>query len=68
MLKTQALAHFDQNHTALAKAIGVTRSAVSQWGPIVPWFAAVELEKATEGKLRVVNALYSRGKPIQDAA
>ncbi len=68
MLKAQALAHFDHNHTALAKVIGVTRSAVSQWGTIVPYFAAVELEKKTGGKLRVVHALYERGRPVQDAA
>lgn len=68
MLKTHALAHYDNNHTRLAAAIRITRSAVSQWGPVVPYFAAVALEEKTKGKLKVDPALYERGRPVQQAA
>lgn len=60
MLKKDALAHFGNNHTRVAEAIKITRSAVSQWGDQVPLLAALKLEKATGGKLRVDLKQYMR--------
>lgn len=64
MLKTAALAHFDQNHTRVAAEIGITRSAVSQWGEIVPLAAALQLERITNGKLQVDMSMYKGGRPV----
>lgn len=65
MLKRTALAYFDENHTRVADALGITRSAVSQWGAVVPYFAALDLQSKTGGELKVDFNLYERGKPIQ---
>lgn len=60
MNKADVLAHYENNHTKVAEAIGITRSAVSQWSDRVPLLAALELERVTKGKLRVDMRLYKR--------
>jgi hypothetical protein len=59
MLTQSAETHFG-NRAAIAHALGDSRSvsAVYQWKDVVPLAAARRLEKITEGKLRVNNALY----------
>lgn len=63
MLKAKALAHFDDNHTKLAHELGITRSAVSQWGEVVPLASALQLERLTSGKLKTDWSLYDRRAP-----
>jgi hypothetical protein len=57
MKKTDALEHFE-TVADLARAAKVTRSAVSQWGDLVPPLSAKRLELATGGKLSFDPDLY----------
>lgn len=50
MTKQEALAKYG-THTALAEALGVTRSAVSQWRTI-PLGRQLQLEQITGGELK----------------
>jgi len=45
---------------ATAKAFGVTKSAVYQWGEIVPELVAYKAQVLTAGLLRVDPAVYER--------
>jgi transcriptional repressor of cell division inhibition gene dicB len=51
-MKTQdAIRHFG-SATELAKALGIWKTAVSQWGENVPPRRAYEIERLTRGKLK----------------
>lgn len=68
MLKTTVKKHFG-SLDAIAQALGITRSAVSQWPEVVPEGAAYKLQFITGGKLRVVQSLYKpRGARALEAA
>jgi transcriptional repressor of cell division inhibition gene dicB len=54
MLTDKAIALYG-NRTALARALGITRSAVHQWGKYVPELRQYQLERITDGKLRVAK-------------
>lgn len=58
--KSIALAHFVNDTQAVAEAAGVTRQAVEQWPPVVPWQSAIELEATTKGALKVDHELYRK--------
>ena len=51
MTKQQAIEHFGSG-AALARALHVTRGAVSNWGDEIPLGRQYEIEVLTEGKLR----------------
>ena len=51
MLKSEVL-KFYGSAAAVARLIGISRSAVSQWGHLVPVRRAYELERLTNGKLK----------------
>ena len=53
MLKSQVIAHFDDSPVAVARALGITRSAVNQWGDRVPLDKALRLQALTCGVLSV---------------
>jgi predicted transcriptional regulator len=57
MLKTTVKRHFGSLE-AVAQALGITKSAVSQWPDRVPEGAAYKLQFITGGKLRVEQAMY----------
>lgn len=59
MLKSVAIAHFG-SQIALAKALGVTKGAVSLWGEVIPEGSAYKLESLTKGVLRVDPQLYMK--------
>lgn len=50
MKTSMAIAHF-KTATALAKALGISKSSVSQWGDNVPPLRAYQLERITNGQL-----------------
>lgn len=58
MYKSIVLDHFNGNGASVARAAGVTRSAVSQWKDIIPEAMAYRLQAATRGKLKVDPSLY----------
>ncbi|OIN31680.1 hypothetical protein AO411_2029045 [Salmonella enterica subsp. enterica serovar Sarajane] len=45
---------------AIAKAIGVSKQAVSAWSEIIPKGAALELEKITNGALKCDLSVYKK--------
>jgi transcriptional repressor of cell division inhibition gene dicB len=58
MLKADAIAHFDGSPVAVARALGITRSAVNQWGDRVPLDKALRLQAITDGVLSVDMSDY----------
>ena len=48
MLTSTVLEHFGRNLSAVARAAGVTRQAVQQWGKVVPEHTAWRLSKLHE--------------------
>ena len=60
IMKTCDVIQYFGSQAAAARALGITRSAISQWGEQVPLATAARLEKLTFGKLRLEIALYSR--------
>ena len=67
MLKTAVISHFDSSPVAVARALGITRSAVSQWPELVPLKSALRLQALTEGALKVDMAAYELpALPSQD--
>lgn len=67
MRKSDVLSHFNSTK-AVCKALGITKSAVSQWGDVIPEGTAYKLQFITGGILRVDPNLYpsaSRGPRMQ---
>lgn len=65
MLKTDAINHFG-SAANLARALGRTRSAVTQWGAILPFTVACHVEKLSGGKLKADVELYEIRKVLKD--
>jgi DNA-binding transcriptional regulator YdaS (Cro superfamily) len=62
MKAQSALRHFGYNQSEIARALGVTQSAISQWPDVVPIDSALAVQVATGGKVAVDYALYPRLK------
>ena len=57
MLKKTAIDHFG-SATALARAIGRTTSAVTEWPDVIPEGMAYKIQVITGGLLQVDHSLY----------
>lgn len=57
MLKADVIAHFG-TQVAAARALGVTKSAVSQWNEIVPLRIALRAQAVSKGKLPINMTVY----------
>jgi len=57
-MKTKQVVDYFKTKTAAARALGVHKSTVTNWGTIVPKGRAYELEKLTDGALKVDPKLY----------
>lgn len=71
MRKTDVLKHFDPEDSSLqatATALGITKSAVSQWGDVIPEGVAYKLQVMTAGVLRVDPAMYAKENTPPEAA
>ena len=62
MLKETAIAHFG-GAAGLARAIGRTPSAVTEWPDIVPEGMAYKIQVITGGLLQVDPTLYKKAEP-----
>lgn len=54
MTTSDAIKHFGKK-IDLARALGLSPSAITQWGETVPIRRQYELERLTEGKLKVTR-------------
>lgn len=61
-MKTDDVIAYFGTQTATAKALGISKGAVSQWGELVPLATAARLEKLTHGALALDVALYDKSK------
>lgn len=61
-MKTKTAIDYFGNQAALAKALNITTSAITQWGEEVPARRALELEKLTAGALGAENG-YPKTRP-----
>lgn len=52
-MKTADAIRYFQTKSALARALGVSKQAVAQWGDTVPDGRAYQLQVITSGKLKV---------------
>lgn len=67
MRKTDVKSHFG-TWAAVARVIGITRSAVQQWPDVIPEAMAYRIERATDGILKVDPSVYQTKNPQTDAA
>lgn len=58
MLKASAISYF-HTRKKLAEALGITPSAVSQWGELVPPLQAARLQELTGGSLTFDPSRYT---------
>jgi transcriptional repressor of cell division inhibition gene dicB len=68
MKKSDVIDHFGGSQIKVAKALGITKSAVSQWKEVIPEGAAYKLQVMTAGVLRVDPALYPESDKSPAAA
>lgn len=61
MLKADAIKHYKTSYK-LAQAIGISPSAVYQWGTLVPPPSAIKIEIHTQGKIKVNPHLYTQDR------
>ncbi len=59
MTKTEAIEHFG-NASAVAKALGLSRAAISGWGDEVPLLRQMQIERLTKGKLKADDPLTEK--------
>ncbi|MCK3654258.1 hypothetical protein A4G19_13150 [Pasteurellaceae bacterium Macca] len=63
MYKKEVIAYFG-SLGEVAKALGVSSSAVSQWREVIPEKNAYRLQILTENKLQVDERLYRQAKSL----
>lgn len=59
-MNTSDVIRYFGSQSAAAKALGITRSAISQWGDLVPLATAARLEKLTNNRLKIEIEAYAR--------
>lgn len=67
-MKTKDATKFFGGTKALAKALGISSSAVSQWGEFVPKGRAYEIQILTNNKLVVGDRRHSPDRRAQPCA
>jgi hypothetical protein len=68
MWKSAVLAFFDNNQSAVARALRITRASVNAWPDLIPEASAYRLERITNGGLTVDPSLYDEAKGRTDAS
>jgi hypothetical protein len=68
MKKTDVVAHFGGTQVKVAEALGITKSAVSQWPEVIPEGIAYKIQVMTAGVLRVDPAMYTKAATPPEAA
>jgi len=68
MKKQTVIEHFGGSQVDVAKALGISKSAVSQWDEVIPEGVAYKLQVMTAGVLRVDPAMYAKDATPPEAA
>ncbi len=68
MNKTDVIRHFGGSQVKVAEALGISKSAVSQWDDVIPEGVAYKLQVMTAGVLRVDPAMYAKDATPPEAA
>jgi transcriptional repressor of cell division inhibition gene dicB len=69
MYKADVIAHFGGSQIAVARALGITKSAISQWRTIIPLTKAIKLQAVTGGALLLDMSVYELPSlPIRPAS
>jgi hypothetical protein len=63
MKKTDVLHFFNNSVNEVANAFGISHSAVSQWGELIPEKQALKASLFTNGKLVYDESCYRKPKP-----
>lgn len=59
-MKKQDVLEYFKTPTAVAKTLGVTVGAISQWDDIIPEKSAFRLNKITNGALKYDETMYRK--------
>lgn len=59
MKTDDAIQHFGGKKIELARALGLSPSAITQWGDTVPELRQYQLERITGGALKVKNTAHA---------
>jgi hypothetical protein len=66
-MNTQEAVKYFKSKIRLAEKLGISHSAVSQWGVLMPEKQALKLDRITSGELKYDWKLYAApGKPGQE--
>jgi transposase-like protein len=65
MKKSEAIAHYGGNVSALARALGIDQSTVYSWGDFPPDRRQLQLERITKRKLRAEPECKARVLGLQ---
>lgn len=57
---TKDVVHFFGSKAQVARAIGLTRGAVTNWGKVVPRSSVWRVERASNGKLKGDPSFYAK--------
>ena len=68
MNKSDVIKHFGGSQVKVAEALGISKSAVSQWDSVIPEGVAYKLQVMTAGVLRVDPAMYAKDATPPEAA
>ncbi|MDP2141319.1 MAG: Cro/CI family transcriptional regulator [Gammaproteobacteria bacterium] len=60
MRKDKVIEHFAGKQVLVAKALKLSKGAISQWGDIIPEAQAMRLERLTNGALVYDPVLYEQ--------
>lgn len=65
MKKAQATKYFG-SQVALARALGIGKSSVSEWGDTIPLLRQCQIEVITSGKLKADRTVVKLKEPLSD--
>ena len=67
MMKLEAIAHYGNNVSALARALDIDQSSIYSWGEYPPDARQLQLERITGGKLKAEPECEARvlGLPLK---
>lgn len=63
MTTEQAISHY-RTQQRLATALGISQSAVAEWGEYPPALRQIQIEKLTRGRLRAQPDVFTKRRKV----